>query len=120
MKVYIICFDNETIAYPKVFLDEASAEERLRIMQDEMDAEADRYQRKSYSQWYSVEEMETPVSTKFQGMLSFGSPLTEFKDIILRDGAFEDEEPRKYKYRVTVEEVESSASEAPSEPEAKE
>ena len=44
--------------------------------------------------------------TKFVGMLSFGSRLEDFKDIILRDGAFEDEEPRKYKYRITVEEVE--------------
>lgn len=58
MKVYIICFDGETIAFPTAFLDKAQAEERLRIMQDDMDAEADRYQCKSYSQWYSVEELE--------------------------------------------------------------
>ena len=63
MKVYIICFDEETIAYPTAFLDKAQAEERLRIMQDDMDADADKHQRKSYSQWYSVEEleMERPV-----------------------------------------------------------
>ena len=58
MKVYIICFDEETIAYPTAFLDKAQAEERLKIMQDEMDADADERQRKSYSQWYSVEELE--------------------------------------------------------------
>lgn len=116
MKVYIICFDNETIAYPKVFLDKTMAEIQLWNMQYEMDmAEG-----KSFSQWYSVEEMEAESSANvLQGVLSFGSPLTEFKDIILRDGAFEDEEPRKYRYRVTVE-AESSAGEAPSEPEAKE
>ena len=59
MKVYIICFDGETIAYPTAFLDKAQAEERLRIMQDEMD----KVEGKSYSQWYSVEEleMERPV-----------------------------------------------------------
>ena len=54
MKVYIICFDGETIAYPTAFLDKAQAEERLRIMQDEMD----KVEGKSYSQWYSVEELE--------------------------------------------------------------
>ena len=59
MKVYIICFDGETIAYPTAFLDKAQAEERLRIMQVEMD----KVEGKSYSQWYSVEEleMERPV-----------------------------------------------------------
>ena len=58
MKLFIICFDGETIAYPTAFLDKAQAEERLKTMQDEMDADADKHQRKSYSQWYSVEEME--------------------------------------------------------------
>ena len=63
MKVYIICFDGDHISHPTAFLDKAQAEERLRIMQDEMDADADKHQRKSYSQWYSVEEleMERPV-----------------------------------------------------------
>ncbi len=60
MKVYIICFDNETIAYPTAFLDKAQAEERLRIMQDEMD----KVEGKSYSQWYSVEELEMERPTK--------------------------------------------------------
>jgi hypothetical protein len=107
MKVFIICFDGETIAYPTAFLDRELAEKRLRIMQDEMDADADKHQRKSYSQWYSVEEMEPESSNAsvLQGVLSFGSPLKDFKDLILRDGAFEDEEPRKYKYRVTLEEI---------------
>jgi len=54
MKVYIICFDGETIAYPKVFLDEALAQKQLYAMQYEMD----KAEGKSYSQWYSVEEME--------------------------------------------------------------
>ena len=58
MKVYIICFDGDYISYPTAFLDKEKAEERLRIMQDEMDADADKQQRKSYSQWYSVEELE--------------------------------------------------------------
>lgn len=58
MKIYIICFDNKEISYPKVFLDKEKAEERLRIMQDAMDADADKHQCKSYSQWYSVDEME--------------------------------------------------------------
>lgn len=58
MKVYIICFDGETIAYPKAFLDRELAEKQLTIMQDEMDADANKKQCKSYSQWYSVEEME--------------------------------------------------------------
>lgn len=72
MKVYIICFDGETIAFPTAFLDKAQAEERLRIMQDDMDAEADRYQCKSYSQWYSVEEleMERPVKLSTEGSQS--------------------------------------------------
>ena len=70
MKVYIICFDEETIAYPTAFLDKAQAEERLKIMQDEMDADADKHQRKSYSQWYSVEEleMERPVKLSTEPM----------------------------------------------------
>jgi hypothetical protein len=58
MKIYLICFDNKEIAYPKVFTDKALAEERLTAMQDEMDADADKHQCKSYSHWYSVEEME--------------------------------------------------------------
>ena len=58
MKVYIICFDGDHIAYPTAFIDKEKAEERLRIMQDDMDADADAHQRKSYSQWYSVEELE--------------------------------------------------------------
>ena len=63
MKVYIICFDGDHISHPTAFLDREKAEERLRIMQDDMDADADKHQRKSYSQWYSVEEleMERPV-----------------------------------------------------------
>ena len=70
MKVYIICFDEETIAYPTAFLDKAQAEERLKIMQDDMDADADERQRKSYSQWYSVEEleMERPVKLSTEPM----------------------------------------------------
>lgn len=43
---------------------------------------------------------------KMEGTLSFGSRLKDFKDIILQDAVFEDEEPRKYKYRITVEEIE--------------
>ena len=58
MKVYIICFDGSHISYPTAFLDREKAEERLRIMQDEMDVEADKHQCKSYSHWYSVEELE--------------------------------------------------------------
>jgi len=58
MKVYIICFDNSEISYPKVFLDKEKAEKRLRIMQDAADAEAAVYMGKSYSHWYSVDEME--------------------------------------------------------------
>lgn len=54
MRIFIICFDGETIAYPTAFLDKAQAEERLKIMQDEMD----KVEGKSYSQWYSVEELE--------------------------------------------------------------
>lgn len=55
MKVYIICFKNEHIAYPTAFLDREMAEECLKIMQD---AHADKNQCKSYSDWYSVQEME--------------------------------------------------------------
>jgi hypothetical protein len=71
MKVYIICFDGETIAYPSAFLDKERAEERLRFMQDVMDADAYKYQRKSYSQWYSVEEMEMerPIKLSTEGTL---------------------------------------------------
>ena len=54
MKVYIICFDGDHIAYPTAFIDREKAEERLRIMQDEMD----KVEGKSHSQWYSVEELE--------------------------------------------------------------
>lgn len=49
---------------------------------------------------------ELGAAQKMEGVLSFGSRLKDFKDIILQDAAFEDEEPRKYKYRVTVEEIE--------------
>lgn len=58
MKIYVICFDNKEIAYPKVFINKALAEERLTAMQDAMDAEAAVYGDKSYSHWYSVDEME--------------------------------------------------------------
>lgn len=58
MVVYIICFDGETIAYPKVFLDRELAEKQLTIIQDKIDDAADKHQCKSHSQWYSVEEME--------------------------------------------------------------
>jgi hypothetical protein len=58
MKVYIICFDGDHICYPTEFLDREKAEERLRILQDEMDADADKNKCKTYSQWYSVEELE--------------------------------------------------------------
>jgi hypothetical protein len=73
MKVYIICFDGETIAYPTAFIDRERAEERLRIMQDAMDADADKHQRKSYSQWYSVEEMEMerPIKLSTEATLKF-------------------------------------------------
>lgn len=73
MKVYIICFDGDHIAYPTAFLDRDEAEERLRIMQDEMDASADKHQCKSYSQFYSVEEleMERPVKLSTEGTLKF-------------------------------------------------
>ena len=42
-------------------------------MQDEMDADADKHQRKSYSQWYSVEEleMERPIKLSTEGTLKF-------------------------------------------------
>ena len=73
MRVFIICFDEETIAYPNAFLDREKAEERLKIMQDEMDADADKHQRKSYSQWYSVEEMEMerPIKLSTEATLKF-------------------------------------------------
>ena len=73
MKVYIICFNGDHIAYPTAFLDRDKAEERLRIMQDEMDAGADKNQRKSYSQWYSVEEMEMerPIKLSTEATLKF-------------------------------------------------
>lgn len=73
MKVYIICFDGDHISYPKVFLDKEKAEERLRIMQDAADAEAAVYMGKSYSQWYSVEEMEIerPIKLSTEGTLKF-------------------------------------------------
>jgi hypothetical protein len=73
MKVYIICFDGDHICHPTAFLDREKAEERLRIMQDEMDADADKHQCKSYSQWYSVEEleMERPIKLSTEGTLKF-------------------------------------------------
>lgn len=49
---------------------------------------------------------ELGTTQKMEGVLSFGSRLKDFKDIILQDAAFEDEEPRKYKYRIIVEEIE--------------
>ena len=79
MKVYIICFDGDHISYPTAFLDREKAEERLRIMQDDMDADADKHQRKSYSQWYSVEEleMERPIKLSAEGTLKFLEMLDE-------------------------------------------
>ena len=58
MKVYVICFDNEWIRYPKVFLDRELAKKRLKEMQDQMDKQAKKYKDKSYSHWISVDEME--------------------------------------------------------------
>lgn len=73
MKVFIICFDGDHIAFPTAFIDREMAEERLRIMQDAMDADADKHQRKSYSQWYSVEEleMERPIKLSTESTLKF-------------------------------------------------
>jgi hypothetical protein len=58
MRVFIICFDGTHISCPIAFLDREKAEERLRVIQDEVDEEADKHQCKSYSHWYSVEELE--------------------------------------------------------------
>lgn len=58
MKVYIICFADAGISYPKVFLDREKAEGRLKSIQKEIDADADRYQCKSYSHLYSLDELE--------------------------------------------------------------
>ena len=66
MKVYIICFDGDHISHPTAFLDKAQAEERLRIMQDEMD----KVEGKSYSQWYSVEELEMERPVKLSTEIS--------------------------------------------------
>lgn len=55
MKIFLICFDNETISYPKAFMNRGLAEKRLYEMQYEMDAK-DGVDSKSH--WYSVEEME--------------------------------------------------------------
>jgi hypothetical protein len=58
VKIYVICFDNNEISYPKVFIDKALAEARLKELRDQMDADAKQLKYKSYSHWYSVEEME--------------------------------------------------------------
>jgi hypothetical protein len=58
MKVYIICFDDSGIAYPKVFLDRERAEGRLKSIQEEVDALAAKRKQATYSHFYSVEEME--------------------------------------------------------------
>jgi hypothetical protein len=91
MRVFIICFDGTHISYPTAFLDRETAEERLRIMQDEMDADADKNQCKSYSHWYSVEELPIKLSTegtlKFLEMLDGQAEPNES----LRKAALEDE-----------------------------
>lgn len=58
MKVYIICFDDCGISYPKVFLDREKAEGRLRSIQEEVDALAARRNQATDSHFYSLEEME--------------------------------------------------------------
>jgi hypothetical protein len=85
MKVYIICFDGDHISYPTAFLDKEKAEERLRIMQDEMDADADKHQRKSYSQWYSVEEleMERPIKLSAEMLDGQAEPNERIKKAAL-------------------------------------
>lgn len=96
MKVYIICFDRDHISYPMAFLEREKAEERLRIMQDEMDADADKHQCKSYSQWYSVEEMEMerPIRLSTEGTLKFLEMLDEQAEPNekLKKAALEDEQ----------------------------
>lgn len=96
MKVYIICFDRDHISYPTAFLEREKAEERLRIMQDEMDADADKHQCKSYSQWYSVEEMEMerPIRLSTEGTLKFLEMLDEQAEPNekLKKAALEDEQ----------------------------
>lgn len=68
MRIFIICFDGETIAYSAAFLDKEEAEERLRIMQDAIDAEADKHQCKTYSQFYTIEELELVFGGPTQSM----------------------------------------------------
>lgn len=58
MKVYIICFDNEHIRYPKVFLDRELAEKRLQELRDRHRAEYLELKMRDYSHWLSVDEME--------------------------------------------------------------
>jgi hypothetical protein len=58
MKIYVICFDNECIRYPNVFLDRKLAEKRLKIIRDNIDAQALQYKKINYSHWYSIDEME--------------------------------------------------------------
>jgi len=58
MKVYVICFNNSKIAYPKLFLNREKAEVRLRIIQDVIETEAAEYMGRNYAHCYSVEERE--------------------------------------------------------------
>lgn len=92
MKIFIICFDGTHISHPTAFLDREKAEEHLRIMQDEMDAEADKHQCKSYSHWYSVEEL--PIKLSTEGTLKFFEMLDEQAEPNerLKKAALEDEQ----------------------------
>ena len=58
MKIYVICFDNSQISYPKAFTDRDVAEGRLKLLQEEENTFAEKHEITSYSHWYSVEEME--------------------------------------------------------------
>lgn len=58
MKVYVICFNNSKIAYPKLFLNREKAEMRLRIIQDLIEMEAAEYMGRDTAHYYSVEERE--------------------------------------------------------------
>ena len=69
MKIYVICFDNESISYPNAFLDRELAEKRLKEMQDQMDKQAKKYKDKSYSHWISVDEMEVEFGEATQSTL---------------------------------------------------
>ena len=68
MKIYIITFNNLEIAIDKAYTSRTQAEKEMQRLADYMDSKSAESQIKSYSHFYSVDELELVFSELTQPM----------------------------------------------------